>query len=295
MSFAIFINGVFDDVLREIIAAQSAKPGLVCYLQPYSPNYMRRLRDALPSVANPIDIYFSTTDDLGTIKYRGRVVGWEDKPRLSIERLEVLNQHISQHQPGEEEIYRYNPGGKLCANLISVLEVEKFSTQIPVGALIKVSNGTPVKVRPMAGGLSYVRRLPKWVGSAETLIKDELDQELEIGILESATQSQSSRIERLSNAPRLPERVQILSVGYRRNPDVIIEVLNRANGVCEICGEEAPFLRASDGTPYLEVHHIKTLASGGEDVVENALALCPNCHRKEHFGKPGSGNREGDN
>jgi 5-methylcytosine-specific restriction protein A len=26
------------------------------------------------------------------------------------------------------------------------------------------------------------------------------------------------------------------------------------------------------------------LAEGGEDTVENALALCPNCHRRLHFG-----------
>ena len=37
-----------------------------------------------------------------------------------------------------------------------------------------------------------------------------------------------------------------------------------------------------DGTHYLEVHHIDQLAKGGADTVENAVALCPNCHRKMH-------------
>ncbi|MGB4922720.1 MAG: HNH endonuclease signature motif containing protein, partial [Candidatus Nitrotoga sp.] len=36
--------------------------------------------------------------------------------------------------------------------------------------------------------------------------------------------------------------------------------------------------------PYLEVHHKMQLAKGGEDTVENALGLCPNCHRYSHFG-----------
>jgi 5-methylcytosine-specific restriction protein A len=28
------------------------------------------------------------------------------------------------------------------------------------------------------------------------------------------------------------------------------------------------------------------LASDGDDTVENAVALCPNCHRRAHFGPP---------
>ena len=64
------------------------------------------------------------------------------------------------------------------------------------------------------------------------------------------------------------------------------EVLVRARGVCDACKKSAPFVRRSDGTPYLEVHHKTLLADGGEDTVDNAMALCPNCHRQEHFGIP---------
>ncbi|WP_330847424.1 HNH endonuclease signature motif containing protein [Alicycliphilus denitrificans] len=45
------------------------------------------------------------------------------------------------------------------------------------------------------------------------------------------------------------------------------------------------FVRASDGTPYLKVHHRVHLAHGGPDTVANTLALCPNCHRLRHFGR----------
>ena len=82
----------------------------------------------------------------------------------------------------------------------------------------------------------------------------------------------------------MPERVQLLSTGFRRNADVIVEVLRRASGVCEKCKSPAPFVRRSDGTPFLEVHHWTPLAEGGEDTIENAGALCPNCHREAHFG-----------
>ena len=60
-------------------------------------------------------------------------------------------------------------------------------------------------------------------------------------------------------------------------------VLEEADGVCELCGSLAPFHRIG-GDPYLEVHHVKTLAEGGPDVIENAVALCPNCHRELHHG-----------
>lgn len=36
------------------------------------------------------------------------------------------------------------------------------------------------------------------------------------------------------------------------------------------------------GEPYLETHHIVWLARGGEDSIENTVALCPNCHKKMH-------------
>ena len=68
---------------------------------------------------------------------------------------------------------------------------------------------------------------------------------------------------------------------YERNPYVAEFAKRRANGVCELCQQPAPFLN-KNGEPYLETHHIKWLANGGEDTIENTVALCPNCHRKMH-------------
>jgi 5-methylcytosine-specific restriction protein A len=82
----------------------------------------------------------------------------------------------------------------------------------------------------------------------------------------------------------IPKKVYTVVEQFDRNSDVIAEVLLRANGICECCKKPAPFIRAKDGTPYLEVHHKIPLAKGGEDTIENAEALCPNCHREKHFG-----------
>jgi 5-methylcytosine-specific restriction protein A len=80
-----------------------------------------------------------------------------------------------------------------------------------------------------------------------------------------------------------PERVDTSTSRFRRDPEVIAWVLRRANGTCEACTQSAPFAR-TDGTPYLEVHHLRQLAEGGPDIVENAIAACPNCHRRLHAG-----------
>lgn len=96
--------------------------------------------------------------------------------------------------------------------------------------------------------------------------------------------SREERLARLKTAPKKPTPIKVISTAYVRNPDVVAEVLFRSNGVCEGCHEPAPFMRKSDGSPYLEVHHIIPLAAKGDDTVENGIALCPNCHRRSHFG-----------
>lgn len=100
----------------------------------------------------------------------------------------------------------------------------------------------------------------------------------------SSSDTPEERRLRLDRAPRIPEKRLAVTTVFTRNPDVIAEVLYRAQGVCEACNEYGPFVRRLDGSRYLEVHHKIPLAQGGEDSVENAVALCPNCHRKEHHG-----------
>lgn len=103
-------------------------------------------------------------------------------------------------------------------------------------------------------------------------------------VARSASDSPNARRERLEKAQKTPSKALVNTWAFIRNPDVVAEVLSRAKGKCEICCAPAPFLRKSDGTPYLEVHHKIPLAEGGEDTVENAIGLCPNCHREQHYG-----------
>lgn len=95
---------------------------------------------------------------------------------------------------------------------------------------------------------------------------------------------ENERKKRILESSVLPKIKTVVVRVYERNPYVVAEVLDRANGLCEHCEAEAPFIRKRDSSPFLEVHHIIRLADGGEDTVANAIAICPNCHRELHFG-----------
>lgn len=74
---------------------------------------------------------------------------------------------------------------------------------------------------------------------------------------------------------------------YKRSEEIRLYVLKRANGVCESCGGDAPFLR-KDGSPYLENHHIHKISENGRDDPAHVAAICPTCHRLIHHGKNGA-------
>lgn len=78
-----------------------------------------------------------------------------------------------------------------------------------------------------------------------------------------------------------PERKAVSATAFMRDPWVKAYVLKLAAGCCEACGNSAPFTTPL-GLDYLEVHHMRPLAKGGSDRVQNAVALCPNCHRALH-------------
>ena len=81
-----------------------------------------------------------------------------------------------------------------------------------------------------------------------------------------------------------PPRIATTVYAFARNAAVAAEVRLRAKGICENCKNPAPFIKKGNGLPFLEVHHIVRLADEGEDTVENAMAVCPNCHRQLHYG-----------
>ena len=83
---------------------------------------------------------------------------------------------------------------------------------------------------------------------------------------------------------RSPKKKKTEPTTYHiRDPEVAVWLFENSKGVCENCGKPAPFSRV-DGSPFLEVHHVKRLEDGGSDRINNAIVVCPNCHRELHYG-----------
>jgi len=118
-------------------------------------------------------------------------------------------------------------------------------------------------------------------GSTPLIPRVSLDKTLERKVRKSSTLSLDELKSRASKSTAKPGSRISTTTTYQRDPNVVNYTLKRANGVCELCEQPAPF-KKKNGDPYLEVHHVVQLANDGDDTIENAVALCPNCHRRMH-------------
>lgn len=84
---------------------------------------------------------------------------------------------------------------------------------------------------------------------------------------------------------KIATKTHVEKTQFVRNQYVVEYAKRLANGICQDCLKPAPFKNKIDGEPFLETHHIIPLSDEGEDTIENTIALCPNCHRKRHYGK----------
>ncbi len=106
--------------------------------------------------------------------------------------------------------------------------------------------------------------------AATSTVTSSLDKQAELRkTLANLDQSQTGEVK---------ERIQRV---YKRSGLVAQYARMRANGICEACLTQAPFLTPS-GEPFLEIHHIDRVADGGADRFDRVAAICPNCHRRCH-------------
>jgi 5-methylcytosine-specific restriction enzyme A len=286
---ALFICGVFQDVLEEIITAQEHNPGMEYYLQPYSEGTITQFKEEQPNYDAPWTVYISITggENLNYIWYAAQIVGWDDKQALSEDELASLNERIRKFQPKEGSIYLKNHKGKECKNLIHIINLKRLSNRRCITNLVLQSGSNHELRGGYGGGFAYV-----WSQHRITwdlpLTREEEDNEERAYVKQILEDVKGDMDELKRRADATPDHSgpdQVNTNRYRRSPAVVAYVLHRANGICEMCNNDAPFIRASDGTPYLEVHHMIPLSKGGKDKPYNARALCPNCHAEEHYGQ----------
>lgn len=104
------------------------------------------------------------------------------------------------------------------------------------------------------------------------------------GIAAILAKLRGKTIPQSQESPAEPARSRVTMDVYIHSPETIAVAVQRANGICELCGNPAPFCRTSDSLPFLEVHPKVPFAEGGRDEPENIMMVCPNCHRKLHYG-----------
>ncbi len=155
---ALFINGVYESVLEEILRTQSILPDQILFLQPYSSRPIVDLQILPPTVDLPMRLYLSTTSDLPTVRYLGEIVGWDDKRSLSPAKRALIEEIIKLLQPGEKELYDASPApGGVSLNLLHVRRLQRLEKPFSVDRLIKVRDGGRLSPnRSMSGGWSYV-------------------------------------------------------------------------------------------------------------------------------------------
>src|SRR3546814_11422876 len=109
---ALFINGVFEGVLKDIVEAQAQTPGLTCYLQPYKPALIKRLKESPPTPKHPWKLFMSLTQSLGLVSFEADIVEWRDKADLGAEEVAALEDRKS-IVSGKSVSVRVDLGGRL--------------------------------------------------------------------------------------------------------------------------------------------------------------------------------------
>lgn len=93
----------------------------------------------------------------------------------------------------------------------------------------------------------------------------------------------ASLVKKVDQLGGLPNRRETRSSVFERNPLVKAFARLRSKCRCEMPACDYVGFKKPDGSLYIEVHHIKSMAKDGHDVIQNVAALCPNCHKMAHY------------
>jgi len=203
-------------------------------------------------------------------KQEGNILYYTGEGRIGNQELTGINLRLSKSKEANTEVLLF--------------EVFKSSEYTYKGEVKLVGNPF-VSIQNDQDGLSRnVYIFPLEIQNANALIDD-------MEVITEVSKQRLSKVQKLSNneinekAKQTEQSKPGFSYSktktYQRSEYIVEAALRYSNGICQLCNNAAPFLNKNN-KPYLEVHHIKQLAKGGEDTISNTVALCPNCHRKMH-------------
>ena len=162
-SQAIYMNGIFQVVLDDIVKVQTEYPHQVLFLQPYSSDAIAYLRDDPPTPSDPVKLYASVTDDLQHVRYTADVIAWRDKTLIphDSDQHRNIEEIIAKYQPTEEGLYHVPEGG-ISRNLLYVMRMRRLAEPFSVDNLFLIDGNRPVSLnKTQPGGWMNVHPLPK--------------------------------------------------------------------------------------------------------------------------------------
>lgn len=205
--------------------------------------------------------------------------------------IEDILHYTGEGQSGDQTITKQNKTlyySRTSDIKIYLFEVFRSNEYIYQGEVTLAGEPYQIEEKDIDNKLRKVWKFPIKLkeGENRVLIPEEL--------VEASQKSKEAKARKLTNEQLLerlkenkdkkPNQRNVVIKHKERNPAVVEYTKRRAKGVCDLCGEKAPF-NSRSGEPYLEVHHVVMLSEDGPDQIYNTVALCPNCHKKMHVVK----------
>lgn len=179
-----------------------------------------------------------------------------------------------------DQILEGNQNGTLYNSDINGVEIHLFEVMersiYTYRGVVKLADKPYQSTQPDDNG--NMRKV--WVFPVKPIVADDaiVTKQLEREIIKLSNEELVKR-SKMSREDRKPQKTE--TIVYYRDPYLKEMVKRIAEGKCQYCGAKAPF-KDKNNEPYLEEHHVKRLADGGSDTIDNVVAICPNCHRKIH-------------
>lgn len=153
-SEALFLNGLYRNVLKGILAAQQRAPHGTFYLQPHGTRTIVGLKKSPPTSQKPVILYASTTRDLQTVSYSAQIIGWKDKGNLDPAERQRIDREIREAGYNPDGLFGLEEG---MINLIFIRSLVRLDPTFNVTELNMTRHNRPYPgTRTTSGLWSYV-------------------------------------------------------------------------------------------------------------------------------------------
>lgn len=188
--------------------------------------------------------------------------------RPRVRPLEVFLKDIRVEFP--RKLREDNPLGTRFRALVKVSQKTDKATGAPRGKIYLVAKPTTIELEADYSPMRQIYAIP---------MGDRLYDYVEETVDTRESALETLRKSAYEAAVDTVKTYETKAINRNRNKTIRSYAIERSKGICEACGDPAPFT-TKNGHPYLEIHHLVPVSEGGADHPLNVAAVCPNCHRR---------------